>query len=222
MRKRRVIIYDDEKGILNVLTDYFSMRNYDVVTFESPVVCPIDVNNGLCTNNNACADIIITDFMMTGMTGVELFKAQSLRQCRVPIKNKALISGSVGDSQLEKMREEGYATFAKPFNFRLLSGWLEELEPGMDLSRPLGITRKEHRHQSNQQVTCISSTDGTTLKGIAVNMSRSGLCVRINAPVMEDQKLFVLLDHFGDNRPALVRWYRAVEEGHYLAGLSFL
>jgi|MudIll2142460700_1097286.scaffolds.fasta_scaffold07269_2 DNA-binding response OmpR family regulator len=223
MRKRRIIIYDDQKIILHILTCYFSQRNYQVVTFESPDVCPIDYkNSSSCENYNACADIIISDLMMPGMNGVDLFKAQSLRVCKVSTNHKALMSGNAGDDRLLKMQGAGYKIFTKPISFSLLSEWLDKLEPEMDLSQPLGITRKERRHQTNQEVTCILGKDALTLKGIATNMSLSGLCLKIDVPVTEEQKLSVLFDRPGEYRPALVRWKREVEEGHYLAGLSFV
>jgi DNA-binding NtrC family response regulator len=223
MRKRRVVIYDDDRMILNVLANYFSLHNYDVITFESPVVCPIDYNHSIsCEHVKFCADIIMSDLIMPGMTGKELFNAQSRRRCKVPVKNKAIMSGSIGDDRIAKMREEGYKIFAKPISFGLLSQWIDQLEPAMDLSQPLGINRKEHRHQSTQEVTCLLVDDTLTLKGIAMNISPSGLCVKIDAPVIEEQKLSVLCSHASEYRPAFVCWKRALEKGHYLAGLSFV
>jgi DNA-binding response OmpR family regulator len=223
MRRRRVVIYDDETMILNVLANYFSLHNYEVITFKSPVVCPIDDNHSIsCDKVKYCADIIISDLIMPGMTGEELFNAQSLRKCKVPVKNKAIMSGSIGDDRIAKMRREGYKIFSKPISFDLLSQWINELEPEMDLSQPLGTNRKEHRRQSTQEITCILVDDTLTLKGIAMNISPSGLCVKIDAPVIEKQKLSVLCSHASDYRPAFVCWKRSLEKGYYLAGLSFV
>jgi CheY-like chemotaxis protein len=223
MRKRRVIIHDDQKIILNVLGSYFAMRGYEVVTFESPAVCAVSGEDSItCEKLPACADIIISDFMMPVMNGAEMFRAQSRRGCRVPVKNKAVMSGCGDDSRLQLMQEAGYRIFAKPFDLKLISEWLDGREPEMDLSQPLCMPRREHRQQISKEVTCLLLPHALKLRGIATNISPSGLCVKINTPVTEEQKVSVLFGSTGDYRPASVRWKRKIEERHYLAGLLFM
>jgi CheY-like chemotaxis protein len=222
MRKRKVIICE-VKMSLKVLKNYFETRGYNVVPFESPMDCPIDDNDDVsCEKVRACSDIIITDFMMPIMNGAEMFKAQTRRGCRVQIKNKALMAGYVEDDRLKVMQETGYKIFAKPLKFDLLSAWLDELEPKMDISRALGVTRKEHRSQGNKDVTVTILSDAMMLKGIATNMSASGLCVKIDVPVREEQKISVSIGRSDNHRPALVRWMSKNAEGRYLVGVSVL
>ena len=223
MRKRRVVIYDDSLVILNVLRKYFAERGYDVVTFEAPEGCPIDERDAVtCENLPACADIVISDFMMPVKNGAELFETQSLRGCRVPVKNKAIMSAFCDDSRIHAMQEAGYRVFAKPFNFTSLSQWLDEREQDMDLSRPLYAHRKERREQSDTEVTCLLRPHAMKLHGIATNTSPSGLCVKLNSPVTEEQQVSVLFGSLGEYRPASVRWKRKIGEDHYLAGMSFM
>lgn len=222
MRKRRVIICDVKMN-LKVLKNYFMSHGYEVVSFESPMVCPIDDNDNVsCDKVHACTDIIISEFMMPIMNGAEMFKAQSRRGCRVPAKNKALMSGRVGDNRLKVMQDAGYKIFAKPLKINLLSEWLDELAPKIDLSQPLGVTRKEYRSQCNIDVTCIILSDFLTINGMITNISRSGLCLKIDVPVIKEQKMSVSIGYASDHRPSLVRWMRKNEEGHYLVGLSFV
>jgi DNA-binding response OmpR family regulator len=62
MRKPRVIIYDDDVNILNLLKDFFSRIDYEVLTYSEPIVCPIrEKNADNCIDHNPCADIILTD-----------------------------------------------------------------------------------------------------------------------------------------------------------------
>jgi extracellular factor (EF) 3-hydroxypalmitic acid methyl ester biosynthesis protein len=222
MRKPRAIICG-QKIISKVLEDFLALRGYEVVSFSSPMVCPIDKNDNVsCEKSNACSDIIISDFMMPLINGAEMFKAQSLRGCRVPVTNKALMSACVGDNRLREIQHAGYKTFAKPLKFSLLSEWLDELKFKMDLSQPLGIARKEHRNQSKMDVKCMISSDNSTVTGIVTNISLSGLCVKLDVPIMEKQKMSVLFNRTHNCRPALMRWMRKSKEGHYLAGFSFI
>jgi DNA-binding NtrC family response regulator len=222
MRKRRAVIYDDDLVIKDMLNQYFSDRGYEVLTFKEPVVCPIEEDSVTCSNLNACADIIVTDFMMPIMNGIELLKAQTKRGCKLTIKNKALTSGfDVEDIGVPDLHELGCAFFRKPFNFDEMSAWLSERELQMDLSRPLGIRRKEKRYESDEEVTYLISVNNENLEGIALNMSTSGLCIKTKAPLRQEQSLIV---HFGQadlSRVALVRWLRELDSGLYMAGLNF-
>ncbi len=222
MRKRRAVIYDDDLVINDILNQYFAERGYEVLTFKEPVVCPIEADGVTCSNVNACADIIVTDFMMPNMNGIELLKAQTKRGCKLTIKNKAITSGyDFEDMGVPDLHELGCAFFRKPFNFEEMSAWLSERELQMDLSRPLGMRRKEKRYESDKEVTYVLSVNNENLEGIALNMSTSGLCIKTKAPLRQEQSLIV---HFGQadlSREALVRWLMELDSGLYLAGLNF-
>jgi CheY-like chemotaxis protein len=99
MRKRRAIIFDDNDLLLSVFKDYFMHRGYEVLTTEAPVVCPVCDNN-IVYADKSCADVIITDFNMPHMNGIERLKAQSQRGCKVPAGNKVLMLGYVDESGL--------------------------------------------------------------------------------------------------------------------------
>jgi CheY-like chemotaxis protein len=221
MRSRRAVIYDDDKIILDVLKQYLSLRGYEVITFGEPVVCPINEDSALCTSLNACADIMITDLMMPTMNGIELLKAQIKRGCKLTMKNKALMSGYDTDNFASKeIHEMGCAFFRKPFDFGEVDEWLSVRELQMDLLQPLSIRRKEMRHSSDAEVTFAVSPDEENLKGTALNMSASGLCIKTNAHLRQGQSLTVNFGHGEPIRSALVLWLRRLEGGFYLAGLN--
>ena len=49
IRKKRAVIYDDDDMILKVLKEFLSMRDYEVFTFQSPVICPLgEIAKNLC------------------------------------------------------------------------------------------------------------------------------------------------------------------------------
>ncbi len=153
MRNRRAVVYDDDRAVLAVLRMFFSLRGYDVMTFEDTVICPIRENSSDCSSPGTCADIIIADFMMPEMTGMELFKAQTERGCKLEAKNKAIMSEyDINSRDLQKIRDLGHAFFRRPFDFTELSSWLAVRELQMDLLQPLAISRKERCYESAKTV----------------------------------------------------------------------
>ena len=133
----------DEIVILNLLERYFSRRGYEVLTFTEPNVCPIyEDSTAICMNKKPCGDIILVDFKMPRMNGIELLEYQDKQGCKLDIGNKAVISGYMEDEYLPKVSDIGCAFFKKPFNFADLSIWLDKREKNIDFSQPVGIKRE--------------------------------------------------------------------------------
>lgn len=126
MGKRKVIIYDDDEAVLNLLQTFFRGKGYDVLAFKRPVVCAVDEFCSQCPLEAPCANILLTDYIMPEMNGVELLMAQSRRKCRIPAADKAIISGFLDEIVLKKLTALGYKTFEKPFDLAQLEEWIEE------------------------------------------------------------------------------------------------
>lgn len=139
MRQTRVIIYDDDVPVLNLLKAFLTRRGYEVLAFHEPVICPIYEKLAACCENiYACADMTITDFRMPRMNGIELLQYQSERNCKIDIRNKAIISANIGDENLKVIEKMGCSFMNKPFSLAKLSDWLDGCENRIDLSQPVG------------------------------------------------------------------------------------
>jgi len=136
MRKPRILLFDDDNMLLEVLHYYFSARNFEVQSFSEPVLCPLAQNSSFCLN--PCADIIITDFQMPGMNGVELLHYHTQRRCPINVKNKAIMSGAFPDDCLDKMKGLADTFFQKPIHMQELDDWTKKCISRNDLSLPLG------------------------------------------------------------------------------------
>src|SRR5574340_405418 len=140
MRKPRVIIFDDEPVLLELLEFCFVKWGYEVFSYRNPVACPI--NSSSCAScrecPSLCADLVISDFQMPQMTGIELFQLQEQRGCRIDRKMKAIMSGHTDAELLKQCGDLGYRFFEKPFDCSDFKDWRSECERHFDLSRPLG------------------------------------------------------------------------------------
>ena len=138
MRRPRVMLYDDDQIVLDMLKLFFTRRGYEVFDYIEPVVCPLKKNpDASCDNFQPCTDVIISDYQMPKMTGIELLQKQSKKGCKVDTKMKVIMSGHSDEKIITQCNELGYSFFQKPFTFSKLSAWLSEHEKHFDLSQQL-------------------------------------------------------------------------------------
>jgi len=139
MRKPRAIIFDDEIILLDLFKKWMVQRGYEVLTFSEPEACPLyGEHSDKCTQDHKCADVVITDFKMPNMTGLELLQTQHQRGCKLDVRQKAVISGDIESENKQIIKEMGVSFFQKPLIIPEFSAWLSECEKRMDLSVPLG------------------------------------------------------------------------------------
>ena len=139
MRKLKILIIDDEPMVLDSLNIWLSKRGYEVQTFIEPTVCSIyEKKTDDCSKENRCADIIITDYKMPRMNGIELLQYQSQRGCTLDIRNKVVITGYMDDEIKKVIEDMGCSFFEKPLELSLILDWINECEKHIDLSLPLG------------------------------------------------------------------------------------
>jgi DNA-binding response OmpR family regulator len=221
VRKLRAIIFDNEIFILNMLKDFFLMRGYEVLSYSDPTaICRIYGDGGdTCGNDHPCGDIMVTDFQMPGLNGLELLEFQARKGCKMDIRNKSIISGYIDDRSRQRVSELGGTFLQKPFTLNALSEWLDACEKRIDRGRPLATRRKEERFESHREVTfSISSTD-LLVTGIAVNMSTSGLCLKISAPLRREDTIKLHAGYFHSCQEATIRWVKQIDNGAYIAGV---
>jgi hypothetical protein len=164
---------------------------------------------------------MIADFLMPEMTGLELFRQQSLRGCMMDPRNKAVISGYLDAIKRGKVRDLGVTFFEKPLALATLEQWLSECEQRTDLARQLLSRRREDRYDSQREVSFRLAGSEEIWTGSTVNVSRSGMCVEIPRPLRPLQAISITRGPFAGTGQAFVRWVRQSGSGaSYLAGLQ--
>jgi DNA-binding NtrC family response regulator len=136
MRKPRIIIFDDDMMVLELLHNYFVACNYDVQSFSEPISCCCIKDKGSC--QSPCADILITDYSMPRLTGIEFLDNQTKHGCGIDTRNKAILSGQLPDQHRDKIKRLASTFFQKPVRLRELYEWTTECVGRVDLSQPLG------------------------------------------------------------------------------------
>jgi CheY-like chemotaxis protein len=222
MRKPRVIIFDDEPSLVELLELCFAKWGYEVFSYLTPVGCPLNGSSaGCCESLAPCADLVISDFQMPQMTGLELFQLQAQRGCKIDGKMKAIMSGHSDVELLKQCEDLGYRFFEKPFSCSDLTEWLSECESNFDLSKQLGGKLPGRRYDFKQDIEYCLNGSGPYEKliGFTVNKSMEGLGLRIFNPLHIGQEITILNGLEAANLNGTVVWCRKVGENAYTAGL---
>ena len=221
MRKPRVIIFDDDAMLLELLEFYFHRWGYEVFSYQTPFVCTFNGCAGSCEGPAQCSDLMLSDFQMPQMTGIQLFQLQSQRGCRIDNKMKAIMSGHAGGELLTQCKNLGYRFFEKPFDCSKIYTWVSECEKHFDLSKQLVGKKPNKRYDFIQNIEyCLNaSRPHEKYIGFTVNKSIDGLGLRVFNPLYAGQEITILNGLEATKLNGTVIWCNQVGENAYRAGL---
>ncbi len=121
-----VYILEDEFTLRSTLSAYLQIKGYEVQAFSDPSFCPLSNESScVCKRQSPCADFIITDINMPGMTGLRFIDLQKNKGCKAP--NIAIMSASWSKKQYQKARKLGCKVFEKPFGLNDLLQWMKNI-----------------------------------------------------------------------------------------------
>jgi len=131
-------VCDDDDAILLIFKHILEAAGYEVLTADTPMTCAFYREQAdSCPQHNRCTDILITDYSMPDMTGLELLEKQHHGGCKLTSKNKALMTGDEDSGLRKRAAVLGCHFFPKPLLISTLLAWLKECEKRFDLSEPL-------------------------------------------------------------------------------------
>jgi DNA-binding NtrC family response regulator len=88
---KKVLIVDDEPGIIEVMQDYIAMSDLDL-----KVISANSVDEGLALVESDSPDIIVSDIAMPKKTGLDFLKELAVRGKRIPV----IIVSGYGDKDM--------------------------------------------------------------------------------------------------------------------------
>jgi DNA-binding NtrC family response regulator len=106
--RRKIVVIDDEPGILEILTDIFELERHVVYPFS----CAEGAFAFLKENQNVHA--VVSDILLPGASGIDVLKTVKAKYSNIPV---ILITGQGGKFAPEKLMAigaDGY--FNKPFH----------------------------------------------------------------------------------------------------------
>jgi DNA-binding NtrC family response regulator len=114
-----IMLVDDDRGSLESLSSALRLEGFRVRNFDTPT-------RALSEYNPYTIDIVITDYYLPGMTGIELLKEIHRRKTDAPV---IIISGAPKKNTIERisLKAGACAFFAKPLDIRHMIARLMQL-----------------------------------------------------------------------------------------------
>ena len=114
-----VMLVDDDRECLDSLSSALRLEGFHVRDFDTPA-------RALNEYNPHAIDVIITDFYLPGMTGIELLKEIRRRKIDAPV---IIISGAPKKNTIEhiSLKAGACAFFSKPLDIRHVIARIKQL-----------------------------------------------------------------------------------------------
>lgn len=117
--KLRILVIDDEECIRDTFKWHLKAQGHEVVTASEPAQCDIYLGN-CCQSETPCADVLLIDYNMPNITGLEFIELMAQRGCKSHPANKVIMSGNTTAIDMQRVEQLGCQVVQKPFSFREL------------------------------------------------------------------------------------------------------
>ncbi len=132
----RVVIFDDEPAIRQVLGALCEDRGYEVFAFSDPTLCPLYAMPPCpCPHGSVCADLLLVDLLMREVDGLAFVEGLHAQGCPAP--QIALMSGAWPPPARARALQLGCHLFPKPFALADLLAWFDTVEAQVAPTRVL-------------------------------------------------------------------------------------
>lgn len=132
--KKSVLVVDDEPDIANILSEHLRLERYRVLTANS-------AEGALEILSRERINAVVTDIMMSGMSGLELMAEVKATYAGVPVIVMTGYSGKFTPSEVIAAGADGF--FAKPFKNLELTQTLAQV-----LTRYASKNQSKHSHSA--------------------------------------------------------------------------
>jgi len=148
----RILVFGDHEELGSLYSLFLRSKGYEVFHFPSPATCAlITKQKCTCPRDYVCADILIADMDMEGMTGLDLIRHQKDRGCLALPEHKAVLCKRFTNKQEYEAAALGCKTLRKPFRLLDMMEWVKKCEMNIPPDRKL--TPHKELLETAQKVT---------------------------------------------------------------------
>lgn len=122
-----VLVIDDEETVREPLRQFLEEAGYRVQAAENPTICQAVASDSSCPLKTPCFAILIVDFSMPKMNGLDFLEGRAKRHCKGATLPVALMSGCLPEGAGERLDIIGCTFFQKPVRLSSLLNWIESL-----------------------------------------------------------------------------------------------
>lgn len=134
----RIVFMGDKEEIGDLYSLYLRSKGYEVLHFSSPITCALIAQHKCaCPRDHVCADIIIAELDMEGMSGLDMIRQQNEKGCRSLPQNKAIVLNNFTNRQAHEAKALGCKILQKPFRLLDMMAWIKQCEQNIPSDRQL-------------------------------------------------------------------------------------
>lgn len=123
----KVMVVDDEPAILVLMRTKLNRKGHTVLTYENPMECPLYDTTSCPGPDNTCPDVIITDYDMPIVNGIDFLVNVLQRGCKC--NHIAIFTGKgLDEEDVNRMAKYGSRHFLKPLDFDEMFDWIDRVE----------------------------------------------------------------------------------------------
>ncbi len=126
MPTKTALLFEDNDFYREVMTEVLLEKNFQVLAYTDPRAFLFKKADCCSAGNKPCADVMITDNQMPGMTGLEFLEHVRARGCKLPNDSTAIISGNWSQQDHAQALKLGCKIFHKPTSVDAILDWLDE------------------------------------------------------------------------------------------------
>ncbi len=191
MNKISVLIIDDEEAQRESISGFLKRRNYIVSTAE-------DGENGVEVVRNNVVDIVLTDFRMPGLNGLEVLR--KIKEINPEIDVVVITAyGSVQDA-VDIMKSGAYDYLTKPIDLDELENLLNRLQEKRGLQSENKLLKQQLQEKFKFDSIISRSKEMEEVLSTASRVANSKATVLIRGESGTGKELIAKAIHFTSNR----------------------
>lgn len=145
-RQARVILFEDDNGVRAFVQMFLEGKGYEVIVYENPGLCPLQSSHECrCSENERCADIILTDVDMPNVSGLDFIESQLGKGCKA--QDIGIMSSAWSAEDRKRARDLGCTVLDKPVSMSTLTEWFTSCSERLDSNIALSNWFREAQNE---------------------------------------------------------------------------